>query len=186
MIAAIGKNLKPGLDLRGDTKSFAIFSSDLRHRYLLYRNLYGEEWPKGRPLAVFIGQNPSKAGAVENDMTITKEMGFARRLGFGHMAMVNLASRIATAPADLLADPDHTGPYNETMIRGMWLSTETMAGSVRIAAWGAFPHFLREILRPSLEMVKGLGDLLCLGKTSGGSPRHASRLGYSAKLEPWP
>lgn len=66
----------PNMD--GSFRSDAVFSPCGKYRYRLWR-----VWGDADRRCLFIGVNPSKAGAVDNDHTIRKEIGFAKRWGFG-------------------------------------------------------------------------------------------------------
>jgi hypothetical protein len=75
----------------------AWLSEDGVYRWTLYRRL--------RPgqLLTFIMLNPSTADATTDDPTIVKCLGFAARLGFSGIAVVNLYPYRATKPTDLWA-----------------------------------------------------------------------------------
>jgi hypothetical protein len=86
----------------------AVFSPDRRYRYHLSR-----VWPFGRGTLCFIMLNPSHADEADDDATIRKCMGFAKRFGYaGIDDLVRLADHgvdaewLAAVPADLLADLD--------------------------------------------------------------------------------
>lgn len=69
-----------GLEWRG-----AWFSPDRRYRTELRRT-----WDPEAPWVLFIGLNPSKAGAVDDDATVRLWRGFARRWGYGGFVAVNV------------------------------------------------------------------------------------------------
>lgn len=56
----------------------AMFSKCRKYRYVLWRI-----WDDDKPRVMFIGLNPSIAGAIIDDPTIRKVIGFAKRWGFG-------------------------------------------------------------------------------------------------------
>ncbi|GAA1110558.1 DUF1643 domain-containing protein [Streptomyces javensis] len=154
----------------------AVFNAARTHRYLLTRL-----WDPARPLAVFIMLNPSTAGARDNDPTITRCIGFARREKAGGLAVVNLFARCATDPADLKTDPDPVGlPYADSFI------DHTVACSpLVIAAWGG-----HGVLRDRAAQVadrllrRGIG-LRCLGTTNAGQPLHPLYLHGDTPLVPY-
>lgn len=71
----------------------AYLSECRQYRYWLTRI-----WNHALPMLAVIGVNPSTADEVENDPTIRKCMGFAERLGFGGLLMINVAAYRATDP----------------------------------------------------------------------------------------
>ncbi len=52
----------------------ATLSEDRRYRYRLTR-----EWDQEKPKVLFIGLNPSTADEIEDDATIRRCIGFAKR-----------------------------------------------------------------------------------------------------------
>lgn len=149
-----------------------------RYRYWLTRR-----WsdPPARTLGtvVVIGLNPSTADAKLNDMTITKCVGFARKWGYGDLAMYNLYALRSTKPSALKAADDPIGPENDAHL----LKAFALPGLI-VAAWGenVGPDPMR------VATVLGLiGDrpIYCLGTTKHGQPRHPSRIGYDTALRPF-
>ena len=61
--------------------------------------------------------NPSRADDMRDDPTIRKAAGFAKRLGFGELVVVNLYAWRSTLPRDLFAAErrgiDIVGPDND-------------------------------------------------------------------------
>lgn len=156
-------------------KSSAGLSDCGRYRYRLDRR-----WGDG-PLMGFIMLNPSTADAEQDDPTIRRCIGFAKREGCGGLVVVNLFALRATNPADLWATrPDKRhGPRSsfeyDSAIRGV-------TGPL-VAAWGA------DVAKHDPEIVKMAvwyhgADLLCLGKTKDGHPRHPLYVRADAPLVP--
>ena len=106
--------------------SGAIFSTDRRHRYILWR-IWDEET---KPLMV-IGLNPSTADEIKNDPTVTRCIKRAYNLGFGGLYMANLYGYRSTDPKGLKHTDDPVGLYNDSTI----LSYASESGMI-IAAWG--------------------------------------------------
>lgn len=142
----------------------ALFSGEPvpLHRYWLRYPLSTD-----RRTLLFGMQNPSKAGADESDPTVTRCIGFARRLGFGTLMVVNMAAGIATDPADLLKMEDPVGPENVRIIR-----EQIQQCDLAIAAWGSLSKRLRAMFRLSIGAFKTYPSIKCLGKTKAGDPRH--------------
>ena len=76
----------------------AVVSDDGLYRYILTRT-----WDRSLPALVFCMLNPSTADATVDDPTIRKCIGFAQRLGYGGIIVVNLFAYRATKPRELYA-----------------------------------------------------------------------------------
>jgi len=87
--------------------SGATFSTDRVYRYALWR-----VWDAALPSFVVIGLNPSTADETENDPTIRRCIGFAKREGCGGLVMLNLFAVRATDPRVMMAHPEPIGPDN--------------------------------------------------------------------------
>lgn len=144
------------------------------YRYGLYREV---EWTLYQDWVLWIGLNPSTAGANDDDMTIAKMKGFTRRWECGAFAVVNLFAMVATDPDRMAATTDRLGPYNDA-----WISELAATGPSKIVAcWGGMGGLDGRDLAISSEIP----NLLCLGKTQKGFPRHPSRIAYDTELEPF-
>lgn len=156
----------------------AVISADGRYRYRLERSV--SDVPG--PTVAFVMLNPSTADAEKDDPTIRRCIGFAERLGFSRLVVVNLFALRATDPSALLADPDPEGPDNIDYLR-----TARVDYDLCIAAWGAH----RAIRRLSAQASYWLGDippakgLVALGLTKDGAPRHPLYLKADSPLIPW-
>lgn len=149
----------------------AQLSEDGRYRYQLTRR-----WSEG-PVACFIGLNPSTADARVDDPTIRRCIGFARSWGCGALEMLNLFALRATDPRVMRADSAPVGPDNE-----QWLRSACERSEIIVACWGVHGVHLGRA-----GEVRGLlgDDLLCLGTTKDGHPRHPLYLPASAQLRPF-
>lgn len=152
----------------------------------LYRYRLRRKWTVHGGSLVFITLNPSTADGTDDDPTIRKCVGFARRLGFGGIVVLNLYAYRATDPRDLWdaadAGIDIEGPENDDVIRAH--CAHRNRDSV-VAAWGA--HGDRSPRR--VAVVRTLAPRLSsLGVTKSGAPRHPLMLPYSATedVAPWP
>lgn len=170
--------LENNLVIKSGKLGTAAFSREepALHRYWL-------RYPLSRsPRTLLFGmQNPSKAGEDESDPTVTRCMGFARRMGFGTLMVVNMAAGIATDPADLLKMEDPVGPENVRIIR-----EQVQQCDLAIAAWGSLSKRLRGLFRLSIGAFKTYPTLKCLGKTKAGDPRHPLYLRGDADLISFP
>jgi hypothetical protein len=163
--------------------SSASFSDDGLFRYSLSRR-----WAASGPIDLWIAANPSKAGADGDDHSVRKMIGFSKRLGSAGLDLVNMHAFIATAPSELVRahrdGVDIDGPENERRLAAALCSTRYAR---RIVAWGdclgaiGLPR-ARSILIFATRM--GI-ELVCLGTTASGNPRHPLRVGYATKLRPW-
>ena len=158
----------------GDSK--AAFSVCGRYRYSLMR-----VWDKTKPVWCFIMLNPSTAGAVENDPTVTRCIRRARAAGAGGLIVVNLYAWRATAPRELAASPDPVGMFADDFI-----SAAVFFSSRVVCAWGAYDR-LNGRDREVLELVTLMGKTpLCLGLTKGGHPKHPLYLANDVEAHPMP
>ncbi len=169
--------LAPHAETIGTNAAWATFSTDRRYRYLL-----GRRWdpnPETALLAVIM-LNPSIAG-IEDDPTVRKVIGFAKRLGFGGITVANLFAYIATDPRDLAKAESAIGPGNDVAIR---LCLHRGNVTQRMAAWGNLSGKLRKqaVLRP---LAVTFGANSCWGTTKSGDPRHPLMLAYATPWQPF-
>lgn len=151
------------------TRSSAVFSPCERYRYLLRR-----EWG-GPPTCTFIMLNPSTADQWQDDPTIRRCIGFAKREGCGALTVLNIFAFRATDPKVMAAADDPIGPQNDDYLRA------ALGQGPVVAAWGA--HKMAE--ERGRDVAKMLGrDLLCLGTTKVGAPRHPLYVKRDAPLVP--
>lgn len=129
----------------------------------LYRYELRRQWDPTKPEVAFIGLNPSTADETQDDPTIRKCIGYAKRWGFGGLCMVNLFAYRATDPADMKRYSDPIGPENDETLRRI-----TSSAGLTIAAWGTEGVHL--------DRAKAVLPLLhnphCLRITKAGHPGH--------------
>jgi len=156
--------------------SGATFSSCRTWRYVLWRT-----WGSAAP-AVFIGLNPSTADETEDDPTIRRCIGYAQAWGAGGLRMLNLYGIRSTDPRPVfdgsISDP--VGPDNNRHILG-----ESMAASVVVAAWGAFPGAVARGDRVAAMLGCAGVRLHVLRLTKGGCPAHPLYLPRGLVPIPW-
>jgi hypothetical protein len=133
------------------------------YRYWLTRG-----WDDTRPALLFVMLNPSTADASIDDPTIRRCVGFARRDGYGSVAVANLFAYRATDPKALLTCADAVGPLNDQYL-GMALTERARRGLPTVAAWGA--HAPAGRVADVLAIAPD-ADWRCLGVTKAGAPRH--------------
>lgn len=156
-----GRNLK-------ETRSSAVFSACEKYRYCLTR-----EWDPATRKLVVIGLNPSTADATNDDPTVRRCMGFARKWGLGGLHMLNLFAYRATNPKTLLLANDPVGPDNKEAVDRI-CGTLADCGELPLVlcAWGVHGGYMDqdETMMGWLEMLSVTPR--CLGVTKAGFPRH--------------
>ena len=157
-------------------RSNATFSGCGRYRYWLERI-----WDPERPILPWVLLNGSTAGAVRNDRTVSRVIGFTWQWKFGGLWLVNAYAAMATKPRDLFAMDDNVGPRNRhyvrKTIRDAWRHAQRLSDSPElpvIVGWGN--HGARgQQDRRVLDWIARAGvpvRLQCLGVTKQGCPRH--------------
>jgi len=156
--------------------SGAVFSPDGLHRVRLWR-----VWNPELPVLVWCLLNPSIASGERSDLTLAKCIGFAKRNGYGGVILVNLFTLIATDP-DALAKQLQVGNVWDADEHLKWACTAPVLSRVAVG-WG-HKSWAKTRATYVLNYLRALrrGDVLCLGTTKDGQPRHPSRLGYDTPL----
>lgn len=158
----------------------AVISSCGRYRYRLTRS-----WDASKNKLVFVMLNPSTADAEQDDPTIRKCIGFAKRLGYGGIEVVNLFAYRATDPKELRrqqrADIDIVGPENDRFIA----EAADTHGNTIVFAWGGFAQdFMWRMLDVRKIVRLRMTPPYCLGYTQAlRQPRHPLMLPYATELE---
>lgn len=155
--------------------SDAYFSECRRYRYWLVR-----VWDDALPLFCTIGVNPSTADETADDATIRKDIGFARRLGFGGVLKLNVGAFRSTDPVKWRRASDPIGPENTVDHLKGYLE-KFKPGKV-VATWGRNGRYAPE---RCAAIVREIPDLECFGRNDDGTPRHTLMLPYTTQLERW-
>lgn len=101
---------------------------------------------------------------MNDDPTIRRCKDFAKRFGCGRLIMTNLFSIRATDPKEMLKS-NNPGDDFENTTRLVWAASRS---GIRLAAWVAHgKHRNRAIQIKAL-----IPNLVCLGLTKGGQPKH--------------
>lgn len=139
------------------------------YRYTIWRT-----WNPDRPRVLFIMLNPSTANAVDLDPTLRRCLAFAKSWGMGSLEVVNLYAYISPCPEDL-KQVDAVGKENNAYIQ----QAITRAFFI-VCAWGACKY----IGQRDQEVLTLLDshEIYCLGRTSGGYPRHPLYLAHKTPL----
>lgn len=152
-------------------ESGAEFSACRNYRYALWRR-----WEHGAPYVLFIGLNPSTANEHEDDPTIRRCKRFAADWGYGGLYMANLFALRATDPRAMLAHHEPVGIDND-----VWLQDLARSAGVVVCAWGSHgSHLERDRHCRALLAAR---DLMCLGTTRDGQPRHPLYIRADKPLE---
>jgi hypothetical protein len=163
----------------------ATFSKDRSRRFELIRDFRDETGAPDKTV-LFVMLNPSKAGEKEDDPTIRKTVGFARRWGYGRVAVVNLNPIVSTDPWAL---PPWVGidTKNKAVIES-WVILSDLV----VVAWGSPPRAigktieLPELLYSFREIAQIQQiPLYCIGMTKRRDPLHPSRAPYTNGPKLW-
>lgn len=168
----------------GTNDSGAVFDEEHHYRYLLWRT-----WNRsvtGNRILGFVMLNPSTADAMEDDPTIRRCIGFAKSNGFDGILVANVFALRATNPDELCVHENPVGEGNTLALRAMAQFSHEV-----IAAWGTNKalklddqgNFAGNVLLS--ELLPSQKRLLCLGRTSNGSPRHPLYIRADTKPEVW-
>lgn len=135
-------------------------------------------------VAALPGVNPSEAGAVKNDQTIRKDIGFGERLGWRRLIKVNLFAYRAKDVTELRRAVDPIGPENDR-----WLAEAFDQADMILPCWGPSSKLPKHLRRRWLEVVRIMErsgkPIMCLGIAQCGQPRHTLMLPYDTPLIPW-
>jgi hypothetical protein len=148
----------------------ATYSDCERYRYTLLI-----VWNQTLPVMGLIGLNPSTATEKDDDPTIRRGIGFAKRERCGGLMMLNLFAFRTTDPKVMKLEDDPVGPDN-----ALGVLTGMCDGPI-VACWGTHGvHMKRgEYIR------KCLPELLCFGLNKDGTPKHPLYLKGTTRLEPF-
>ncbi|HUB98542.1 MAG TPA: DUF1643 domain-containing protein [Solirubrobacterales bacterium] len=160
----------------------AVLSDCGRYRYSLTREIPGQLGePERSGTCLFMMLNPSTADASVDDPTIRRCIRFTKDWGYKRLAVGNLFAYRATNPMALRELPLEVaaGPDND-----QWLASHCEEASTIVCAWGA--NRIAPYRMPWVEpiLAERGGDVVCLGTTANGSPRHP--LYVPADFEPVP
>lgn len=161
-------------------ESGAVISPCGLYRYSLWRR-----WAAG-PHGLWIMLNPSTADATTDDPTIRRCVAFAKLWDCGGIVVVNLYAWRATSPTDLwrterVDGRDIVGPQNDAAIVA---ALRDPSAGVRVVAWGA--HARPGRAANALDTIRmSDAEIVCLGRTNSGAPRHPLMLRIDTPREPF-
>lgn len=155
----------------------ATFSACGQYRYTLERE--GDGLIAGRDRAVFVMLNPSTADATFDDPTIRRCRAFAKAWGRDGITVANLYAFRSTDPAALWTCADPIGPENDDYLYVLGMNHGRI-----VCAWGANAREVR--VRAVVEVLLDAGaQLMCLGVTKSGAPRHPLYVRADQPLVEW-
>jgi len=132
--------------------------------------------------------NPSTADAANDDPTIRRCVGLARRWRCGRLVVVNLFAVRATDPADMRKASNPVGPENHDWVtRAVQKAVAPCDRADRgpvVCAWGTNGSHRNQDLTV-LGWIEGVCKPMALEITRVGHPKHPLYLPYSAKLVPF-
>lgn len=148
-------------------------------RYNLWRRLESTH----TPALLWVMLNPSTADADVDDPTIRRCKAFSAREGYGALMVVNLSPIRVTNPKLLPSTPADIAERNRVWIRRGMRRRERA-----VVAWGAGVD--RAGLADEVDFVRKVAnengtELVCLGRTRSGHPRHPLYVRADQPFETW-
>ncbi len=137
----------------------AVYTPCMRYRYALTRSLGVDG-----DAVLFVMLNPSTATHEQNDPTVTRAIGFARTMGASSLTVCNCFGLRSTDPRGLKAVDDPAGPGNTRVILARARRSDRV-----VVAWGNHAGEAGVVLAERLAQIH---ELLCLGVTKSGQPKH--------------
>lgn len=146
-----------------------------------YRRLLWRIWDQALPLLLLIMLNPSKAGAVESDPTVTRQIERAKRLRCGGLLVANAYDLVSTDPRALKTHPMPLSDANDGRI--LYAAERAIrSGGMIIVAWGK-----NCAARRQSELAALLDGMVLhsLAVNADGSPAHPLYIGYDVQPQRW-
>ncbi len=171
-------------------KSEASFSDCGFYRWSLKRTIC-----LGAKTIIFIGLNPSKADAFQDDATLKRILDFCKSWGYGIVVVINLFALISSAPSLLSKSADPIGELNDNQLifyvkkwsedphLDLWFGWGAKGGWKRrdLAVIG----LLKTYLTKRAEHFPDAPGPMALGLTSGGYPLHPLYIPRKEALKPF-
>jgi hypothetical protein len=154
--------------------SSAVFSPCLRYRYRLSRG-----WDVALPRVLFVMVNPSSADEKNDDQTMRKCIGLAKRWGFGALDVGNL---FAGSPPTRRGLRRAVNPIGETDAHVLEMAREA---SWVVLAWGRHGSLYGRGAAMRALLAKNAIPVLGLPRVKNGEPSHPLMLPYTTTPEPW-
>jgi hypothetical protein len=149
----------------------------------LYRYTLTRSWGNG-PTLLFVMLNPSTADALTDDPTVRKCVGFAKRLGYQAIEIVNCYAFRTPKPAELYAAMRRhvyvVGTENDEHIDKAIRRADRI-----VAAWGANKIFSRPTTISTMAKCAGKALEALAITPSSGAPQHPLMARYVDTLVPF-
>jgi hypothetical protein len=152
--------------------SCASISEDGVYRWELRRR-----WATDGEVLLWVMLNPSTADGKRDDPTIRRCVDFSRRWGFAGLIIANLFSLRAKHPSEIGRHASPVGEKTDETLRAASIEAQ-----VTVAAWGAYAAAQK---RSSVVVNLLESELVCLGQTRTGAPRHPLYVRKDTTLGLW-
>lgn len=162
--AMLGKSMAQKCLLPAVADFGAEFSPDRKYRYSLWRI-----WDRTKPLAMFIGLNPSTANETEPDNTIKRVGGISKNNGYGGFYMTNCFPIVSSEP-DIVRDWYYSLIGHYMAVNDMKLKEISEKCNAVVFAWGNF-KIVKETKRDK-QLAEMFPDAMALFINKNGSPKH--------------
>lgn len=151
-----------------------------------YRYWLSRAWDEALPQLGACLLNPSKADGEKNDPTVRKLIGFAKRLGFGSLALANAFALRATDPREVKANlANAVGPRNYDFLEDICAcSKQVLVGWGKPGEPGGWAH--EQALETLQRLTFHSSNVVALKLTKHGAPGHPLYLSYELKPFPFP
>lgn len=137
-----------------------------------YRDELRRQWDETSPMMVVCMLNPSTASHLVDDPTVLALTHFAKLWDFGGLLIVNLYSWRSPSPTVMMSVDERVGGGNGPALEAAMAYAAANGGKM-LAAWGNDGNFegRADWLVSRATRVHHL-QLICLGRTRDGSPKH--------------
>ncbi|OWO93731.1 hypothetical protein B5E41_15980 [Rhizobium esperanzae] len=156
--------------------SLDLFKTEMRMSAAIsdctfYRDELRRVWDAGKPILVVCMLNPSDADHRRNDRTVLVLIWFAKLWGYGGILIVNLHAWRSPSPKEMMKAKDSIGPRCDNFIDRALIIARHQNTPV-LAAWGNGGDYLSRDTWFKHRARQQLVDIVCLGLTKDGFPKH--------------
>jgi hypothetical protein len=127
--------------------------------------------------------NPSLADATQDDPTVRKCIGYAKRWGYNRIDIVNLSTFRSPSPSKLVVAGFPNGERADEKLQEVIYSTDVKRF---VVAWGTWGGRMQDRIAFVLAAAKRAAlPAECLTENQDGSPAHPLYLSYKLEPKPW-